>query len=75
VLIGATAATSEIRARRFNAMQRRFFNFDQLGFGELFLLADDLGRNEFAFDYVRNENRLALLPADAFAAKGDVFDC
>jgi len=56
-------------------MHRSVFNFDRFGFGELFLLANDLDRDVFAVDDVGNENRLALFAADAFTAKGDVFDC
>ncbi len=75
VLVGAAAATTKIRTHRLNAMHRSVFNFDRFGFGELFLLANDLDRDVFAVDDVGNENRLALFAADAFTAKGDVFDC
>ena len=75
MLIGTAATSAEIWTGRRKPMGRGFFNIDKLGFGELFFLAHDFGRNGFAFDSVGNENRLAVFARDAFAAKGNVLDC
>lgn len=40
----------------------------------MLLLADDVRRNPFALDSVRNKNRLPILARDAFAAERDVFN-
>jgi hypothetical protein len=55
-------------------MLGRLKNFAEIGFGELLLLAHDVGRDAFAVDRVRDENRLAFAAADPFAAECDVVD-
>jgi len=74
VLIGAAPAAAEIWTRRFYAMGRTFLNIDEFRFRVLLLLADDFSRHFLAFNCVRNKDRFALLPPDAFPAKRDVFD-
>ena len=74
VLISAPAASAEIGTFRLHAMRRWLPDFDKLGFGELLFLAHDFGRNEFALDGKRNEDRFALFARDALSTKGDVFD-
>lgn len=69
VLIAATAATPKIRARRFDPLGRCFQHFEQLCFGELFFLADDLRRDALAIDRERNEDSLARIARDAFPPK------
>lgn len=55
-------------------MRRVLAKIDNLRLRELFLVADDFRRNQFAVDRERNKNRLAVFARDAFAAKGDIFD-
>src|SRR6266481_69605 len=74
VLVRASAAAAKIGALRCDAMRGAFLNFHQLRLGELFFLAHDLGRNEFALNGVRNEDGLALLTSDPFSAESNVFD-
>jgi hypothetical protein len=74
VLISAAAATAEIRAARLNAVRRRFENFEQSRFRELFFLAHDPRRDALATDRERNENGLALMSRDSAAAKRNLVD-
>src|SRR5437667_4073521 len=74
VLIGAAAATAEIRTLRFYAMRGAFFNIDKFRLRELLLLADDFDGDRLAFNRVRNKDGFALLPSDTLPAKSDVFD-
>ena len=74
VLICAAAAAAEVWALGLHAMRRTFSKIDNLCLGELFLLAHDLGRDQFTLDSERNENGLAIFSPDAFAAECDVFD-
>ena len=74
VLIGATAALAEVRARRLDSMGRPFAKIDHLGLGELFFLAGDFCGNQFAIDRERNENGLAVVPRDSLPAERDVLD-
>ena len=74
VLVGATAALPEIRARRFDAMRGNLTKVDNFRFGELFFLARDFCRDRFAVDRKRNENGFAVFSRHTFSAEGDVFD-
>jgi hypothetical protein len=74
VLIGATAAATEIWARRLDPMPRSFAKIDNFGFGELFFLAGDFCRDQFAVDRERNENSLAIFARDSLSAERDVLD-
>src|SRR5207302_71481 len=74
VLISATAAATEIRTGRFNAMRRFFSKIDNLRFGELLFLAGDFCGDQLAFDRERNKNRLAVFARDTFSSKSDVLD-
>ena len=75
VLITAAAAAAEVRTFRRNAQRRFLDQVVELGFSELFFLADNSHRHAFALDRVRNKNGFAIFARDSFAAKGDVFDC
>src|SRR5438067_9792325 len=59
VLIAAASAASKIRTFRFDAIRRRFENVNQFGVSELFFFPDDIGRDFFAVDGERDENRFA----------------
>src|SRR5207237_1167612 len=74
VLIRATAATPEIQTRRFDSVRRLFAKIDNLRFGELFFLARNYCRDQFAFDREGNENGLAVFARHALSAERDVFD-
>src|SRR4029450_12381586 len=66
VLECTSAAMAKRRAPRWGAMQGVFLNLHQLRLGELFFLAHDLRRNEFALNGVRNENGRPSLPSTPF---------
>src|SRR5436305_11484589 len=74
VLISAAAASAEIWALWRHAIWRTLFNVDQFRFGELFLVAQDFGRNQLLLNRVRHKVSLALVSGHAFAAKSNVFD-
>ena len=74
VLIGATAATSEVRTRRLDPMWRALAKIDNLGFGELLFLARNSCRDQLGFDGKRNENGLAVFASDSLSAERDVLD-
>jgi hypothetical protein len=74
VLIGAPAASAEIRALWRDAIRRTLLNVNQLCFGELLLFPDDFGRNQLALNGVRNKHGFAVFPSDPFATERDVFD-
>ena len=74
VLIGAAAASAEIRALGRDAIRRTLLNFHQICFGELLFFPDDFSRNQLSLNRVRNKDCLALLPRHAFPAKSNVFD-
>jgi hypothetical protein len=74
VLITASAAAAKVWAFRRDALLDRRENFCELRFGELFLLAHDLRGDALTLDRERDEDRLAIRAADAFAAEGDVVD-
>src|SRR5437667_1007654 len=74
VLVNASAAPAEIGTLWFHAMRRTLLHLDQFRFGKLLFLPHDFGRNELAFDSVRNKDSLTLLSRDAFSAESDVFD-
>src|SRR4051794_37868710 len=60
VLIAAAAATAEIGTLRRDAMGGRLKHFEDFGFGEFLLFAQDLGGNGFAIDREWNKNSLAV---------------
>jgi hypothetical protein len=72
MLVGATAAPSEVRALGRHPMWRRFEQLDQFSFGKLLFLTHDFCRDAFAFNRERNEDRLAFVARDPFAAKSNV---
>ena len=74
VLISAAPAAAEIWTPRFYAMGRAFFNIDEFRLRVLLLFADDFSRHLLAFNCVRNKDRFAMLPPDAFPTKCDIFD-
>src|SRR5437762_11816570 len=74
VLVSTSAAMSEVGASRFDTMRRSLANVDDLTFSELFFLARDLCRDEFAIDGEWNKNGFAMFAPDAFAAEGNVLD-
>src|SRR6266496_5321836 len=74
VLVCASAAMAKIWPPRCDAIRGAFLNLHQLRLGELFFLAHDLRRNEFALNGVRNENGLPLLASDPFPTESNVFD-
>ena len=74
VLVNTATASSEVRTLGCDAMRRRIEQFDQFSFGELLFLAHDFRRDAFAVDRERNEDRLAFIARDTFAAKSDIFD-
>src|SRR5437879_13866973 len=74
VLVTASTASTEVRARRLDPMRRDFDKIDKFGLGESFFFSNDFRRHAFAVDRKRNENSLAVVSPDAFSAKSDVFD-
>ena len=74
VLVGATAAMTEVRTRRLDSMRRALAKIDNLRFGELFFLSGDFYRGQFPIDRERNENGLAVVPRDSLSAERDVLD-
>jgi hypothetical protein len=74
MLICASAASAEILTFWRDAIRRALSNFDQLCFGELVLFPYDFGRNQFAFNGVRNKNSFALFPGNALSPKRDVLN-
>jgi len=74
VLIGAAAASTEVRALRLNAERRTFSKIDNFRLSEFFFVADDLGRDAFTVNCEWNKDRLAVFTRNAFATKSDVLD-
>ena len=74
VLISATAAATKVGTRRLDSMRRFFAKIDNFGLGELFFLAGNVCRDQFAFDCKRNENGLAVFARDSLSAERDVLD-
>src|SRR5579884_746423 len=74
VLIRAAPAPAKIRALRRDTIRRTFFHLHKFRFGELFFLAHDFCRNKFAFNCAGDENYLALIAPDAFAAETDLLN-
>jgi hypothetical protein len=74
VLIGATAALPEIWTGRIDPGRGPLAKIDNLRFGELFFLARDFCRNQFAFDRKRNENGFPVFSRYPLSAEGDVRD-
>ena len=62
------------RGSVLGAVRRRFFNRDQVRLGELFLLLKDSGCNLLPRNNEGNKNGEAIVPADTFAAEGDIVD-
>src|SRR6266404_4084144 len=74
VLVGAASAPAKVGTLRFHTIRRALLYLDQLRFGELFFLAQDLGGNDLAFDGVRHKYGLPLLASDALPAESNIFD-
>jgi hypothetical protein len=53
-------------------LRRRLEQSEQCAFGELLFLAHDLGRDTFSIDCEWNEDGLAIIARDSFAAKGNI---
>ena len=74
IVVTAAAASAEVQAFRLDAIRRRLDDIDQFCFSEILFLAHDFRCDALAFDRERNEDRLALITRDTFAAKSNICD-
>jgi hypothetical protein len=72
VLICATAAPREVGTFRRNPVWRTIEQFVQFGFGKMLFLTNNLRRNAFAIDRIRNKDCLAGLARDSLSAEGNI---